>query len=75
MRINLFMEKSKRKCRNAFERMKINFIPDNRGVGIIEVVLIMVILIAVVLIFKDQIMDIINKAFNSITNDSSNIIN
>lgn len=47
---------------------------DNRGVGIIEVILILVILIAVVLLFKDQIMDIIDRAFSSITNDSNRII-
>lgn len=50
------------------------FTGDNRGVGIIEVVLILVILIAVVLIFKTEIMDIINRAFSSISNDSNSII-
>lgn len=50
------------------------FNSDNSGVGIIEVILILVILIAVVLIFKDQIMDIIDRAFTSITNDSNRII-
>lgn len=50
------------------------FAENNAGVGIIEVILILVILIAVVLIFKNQITDIINEAFNAINNDSSDII-
>ena len=47
---------------------------DNRGVGVIEVVLILVILIAVVLIFKNEIMGIVNSAFQAISRDSGNII-
>lgn len=47
---------------------------DDNGVGVIEVVLILVVLIAIVLIFKTQIMSIVNGAFQAITRDSGNII-
>ncbi|MGN0166311.1 MAG: Flp1 family type IVb pilin [Lachnospiraceae bacterium] len=50
------------------------FNSNNAGVGIVEVILILVILIAIVLIFKDQIMNIIQNAFNQIGKDSSQII-
>ncbi len=69
-------------CKEGFVRRKEKFqakirkgmLSDNSGVGIIEVILILVILIAVVLLFKTQITDIIEKAFSSITNDSNGII-
>lgn len=44
------------------------------GVGVVEIILILVILIGLVLIFKDQITDIVNDAFNAITSDANNII-
>lgn len=44
------------------------------GIGVVEIILILVILVGLVLIFKGQITDIINKAFKAITSDSNNII-
>ena len=44
------------------------------AVGVIEVILILVILIGLVLIFKDQITVIIDKAFKAITGDTAKII-
>ena len=43
---------------------------DNRGIGVVEIVLILVVLVALVLIFKDKIMEIINDAFSSISSDA-----
>ncbi len=43
------------------------------GVGVIEVILILVIIIGLVLIFRNQISEIINSAFASITSDASGI--
>jgi len=51
------------------------FLQDNRGVGVIEIVLILVVLIGLVLIFKDQITAIVNNAFQSISGDAGKIIN
>ena len=53
-----------------FEEIK----SDDRGAGIVEVILILVILIAVVLLFKNQITEIVNRAFTAITSDSNGII-
>lgn len=44
------------------------------GVGVVEVILILVIVIGLVLIFHDQISDIIDNAFDSITGDTETII-
>ena len=44
---------------------KQNFWQDDRGVGVIEIVLILVILIGLVLVFKEQITAIINNAFTA----------
>ncbi len=43
------------------------------GVGVIEVILILVIIIGLVLIFRNQIGDIIKDAFASINGDVSGI--
>lgn len=50
------------------------FWQDDRGVGVIEVILILVVLIGLVLIFKDQITSIITKAMSSISGDASQIL-
>ena len=56
------------------EGKKRGFWKDNRGVGVIEIVLILVILIGLVLVFKDQITAIVNNAFKAISNDAGKII-
>lgn len=48
---------------------------DNRGITSIEIVLILVVLIALIVIFKDQIAAIVEKAFGSITSNTDTIIN
>ena len=52
-----------------------NFWKDNRGVGVIEIVLILVILIGLVLVFKEEITAIVNDAFAAISGDAGKIIN
>ena len=46
---------------------------DNRGIGVVEIVLILVVLIALIIIFKDKIMEVINSAFESITSGASSL--
>ena len=53
---------------------KKGFWEDDRGVGVIEIVLILVILIGLVLIFKEQITEIVTDAFAKITGDANNIL-
>lgn len=50
------------------------FWEDDRGVGVIEIVLILVILIGLVLIFKEEITDIMTNAFDKITGDANSIL-
>ncbi|MDF2945157.1 MAG: putative Flagellin, Flp1-like, domain [Herbinix sp.] len=45
------------------------------GIGVIEVILILVIIIGLVLIFRDQIEGIIKKAFDAIQQDVPKISN
>ena len=49
------------------------FIKDESGVGVVEVILILVVLIGLVLIFKSQLTSIVNSIFEKITNQSSSV--
>lgn len=51
-----------------------DFWQDDRGVGVIEIVLILVILIGLVLIFKEEITEIVMNAFSKITGDANSIL-
>ena len=46
---------------------------DNRGIGVVEIVLILVVLIALIIIFKDKIIEIINSAFESISEGADSL--
>ena len=46
------------RCKNSFR--------DNAGIGTVEVILILVVLIALVLIFKDQITTLASSIFTQI---------
>lgn len=51
----------------------VGLMSDNRGIGVVEIVLILVVLVALVIIFKDKIIEIINKAFESITSGTDSL--
>ncbi len=51
-----------------------HFRNDQRGVGVVEIILILVILIGLVLIFKNEISAIITSAFDSIKLNSEAIV-
>lgn len=51
------------------------FCQEEDGVGVVEIILILVILIGLVLIFKENISDIVESAFKQINSDSKSIIN
>ena len=46
---------------------------DERGIGTVEMTLILVVLIALVLIFKEQLTDLVNTIFEKISSQSSRI--
>lgn len=43
---------------------------DDRGIGVVELILILVVLIGLVVIFRDQLTSLINNIFDRIINDS-----
>lgn len=49
-------------------------IHDNRGVGVVEVILILVVLIALVLVFKTQLTSLVNTIFTTITKNANSVI-
>lgn len=49
------------------------FWEDNDGVGVVEIILILVVLIGLVLIFKSQLTALVNDIFGRIINQSSGI--
>ena len=58
---------------NMKDRMR-KFIKDNSGICIVEIILILVILIALIVIFREKITAIVNTAFTNIQNDSNTIL-
>lgn len=50
------------------------FISEEDGIGVVEIILILVILIGLVIIFKNQIEALVIKIFNSITTDTDTIL-
>jgi len=51
-----------------------SFRKDQSGIGVVEIILILVILIGLVLIFKNEISSIVSSAFNSIKLNSEAIV-
>ena len=47
---------------------------DETGMGTVEVILIIVVLIGLVIIFKKQLNDLVKKVFQKISSDSNSII-
>lgn len=50
------------------------FFKEEDGMGTVEVVLIIVVLIALVMIFKEKIKAVVNKAMTTITNNSNSVM-
>ena len=46
---------------------------DEKGFGVVEVILILVVLIGLVIIFKSQLTSLVNTIFEKITSESSGI--
>ncbi len=53
----------------------IEFWKEEDGIGVVEIILILVVLIALVLLFKDKITAVVDKAFKTFEKDSGSIIN
>lgn len=53
------------KSKSAFSNLMLK--DNNRGMGVIEVILIIVVLIGLAIIFRNNITNIVNSLFNKIT--------
>lgn len=49
------------------------FIKDESGAGVVELILIIVVLIGLVLIFKEQITDLVNDLFEMIIDEAEQL--
>ena len=47
------------------------FSKDDKGIGVVELILILVVLIGLVVIFRDQLTSLVNGIFERIVNDSN----
>ena len=57
------------KCMKRWE----DFMEDESGMGVVEIILIMVVLIAMCVIFKQQITSLVNNIWNSINKSAKKI--
>lgn len=57
------------------ENLKVwrQFVREEDGMGTVEVILIIVVLVGLVIIFKDQITKIVNNLFNKISSQTGKI--
>ena len=49
------------------------FLSEEDGVGVVEIILILVVLIGLVLIFKKQLTNLVNSIFKTITNKAGQV--
>lgn len=50
-----------------------NVLKDDRGIGVVEIILILVVLIGLVIIFKSQLTSLVQNIFQKITSESAGI--
>ncbi|MEF9945314.1 MAG: Flp1 family type IVb pilin [Lachnospiraceae bacterium] len=58
----------KRSIQQFFKTLK-----EERGIGVVEVILILVVLIGLVIIFKSQLTSLVSTIFQKITSESAGI--
>ena len=54
-------------------RYALQVLKADRGIGVVEVILILVVLIGLVIIFKSQLTSLVQTIFEKITSESSGI--
>ena len=54
-------------------RYALQVLKDDRGIEVVEVILILVVLIGLVIIFKSQLTSLVQTIFEKITSESSGI--
>lgn len=56
-----------------FRRFAYEFAKEEDAVGVVEIILILVVLIGLVIIFKDQLTSLVEKILSKITKQSNSI--
>lgn len=49
------------------------YLTEEEGIGVVEIILILVVLVALVIVFRKQITTIVENAFSTISSDSDTI--
>ena len=54
-------------------KLFMRFVQEEDGIGVVEMILILVVLIGLVIIFKSQLTSLVNQIFDNITSQSGTI--
>jgi Flp pilus assembly pilin Flp len=76
MKMKVRMENIRNDIRDKFVEKKteiMEFVDNEDGVGVIELVLVLVVLIGLVIIFKTQITQLLNNIFKEINSQSQEV--
>lgn len=60
-------------CKNRLKGFK-DFLTEEEGMGTVEIILIIVVLVGLVIIFKAQLRSLVQSVFEKITSDSGTIM-
>lgn len=60
-------------CKQAVCFIRGHIIEDEKGIGVVEVILILLVLVGLVLIFKDQIVSLARSIFSNITSQAESV--
>ena len=71
-KVKMIGKQIQNKARYAVWRCK-QGLKDNSGMSVVELLLFLVVIIALVLIFKTQLTDLVNTIFEKITSESAGI--
>ncbi len=63
----------KRKEKRSLKNLR-DFLREEEGMGTVEIILIIVVLIGLVIIFKTQLRSLVQKVFEKITKDSNTVM-
>ena len=66
-------EKKEMKKQRRLKNMK-DFLREEEGLGTVEIILIIVVLIGLVIIFKNQLRSLVETVFKKITSDSNTVM-
>ncbi|NMB44250.1 MAG: hypothetical protein GX995_09000 [Clostridiales bacterium] len=59
---------------NKLKKVAKEFILEEEGIGVVEIILILVIVIGLVIIFKDRMTALVNSIFSTITSKTNTIL-